>query len=303
MIDYFAGKYFVQEGLLKPDKLTEIMTRQEVVRDNFQKLGKDASSFLEENQVMLIKLIQHAIDEKLGDLAFDCGFADEEKFKLVIIKQEILNTAFFDQLIVEGIITPDVVAPLLEKMRNYYALNSPGVSHKLKHDFDIILGTHVDTGERYANEYMGIALKYILRFVGTNIKLDKAKPVRSYFSKRAALQKVVTDPRRYFLGICGEKEILQKFNDGLDKNFSHKRSDTRYSALCSFLDCISNVFQSVIMTEKNVMLVDHSNVYKFATIASLQQIFVMPLTVQDMSVEIIAGFGDKPNFAVLSHNL
>jgi len=303
MIDYFAGKYFVQEGLLKADKLTEIMARQNVINANFNKLEKDASSFLEEKHIMLIKLMQHTIDEKLGDLAFEYAGVDEEKFKFIARKQDMLNTAFFDQLIVEGIMTPDLLAPLLEKMRNYYGLNNPGISHHLKHDFDVILGTHINTGERYANEYMNIALKYILRFVGANIKLGKANPVRSYFAKRAALQKVVTDPRRYFLGICGDKEVLQIFNDGLENSFPQKRQDTRYSALCSFLDCISNVFQCLIITEKNVLLVDNSNVYKFATIASDKQIFVLPLIVQDMSVEIIVGFGDKPNFAVLSHNL
>ncbi|MCL2019048.1 MAG: hypothetical protein FWG70_04740 [Oscillospiraceae bacterium] len=303
MIDYFAGKYFVQEGLLKADKLTEIMTRQEVVHTNFNKLEGEASSFLEEKQVMLIKLIQHTIDEKLGNLAFEYSGADEEKFKFTVRKQEILNTAFFDQLIVEGIITPDMVAPLLEKMRNYYGLNSPNISHHLKHDFDIILGAHINTGEVLANEYMNIALKYILRFVGTNIKLSKAKPERSYFAKRVALQKVVTEPRRYFLGICAEKEVLQNFNDGLENSFPRFRKDTRYCALCAFLDCISNVFQSLIMTEKNVLLVDNATVYKFATIASDKQIFVIPLTVRDMSIELITGFGDKPNFAVLSHNL
>jgi hypothetical protein len=302
MIDYFAGKYFVQEGLLKAEKLMEIMTRQNVVRDNYNAIEKDASSFLEENQVMLIKLMQHTIDEKLGDLAFEYGGVDEEKFKFTVKKQEMLNTAFFDQLIVEGIITPDTLAPLLEKMRNYYGLNSPSISHNLKHDFDVILGAHVDTGEHFANEYMSIALKYILRFVGTNIKLGKANPVRSYFSKRAAIQKVVTDPRRYFIGICAEKEVLQDFNDGLGNSFTRTR-DSRYSALCAFLDCISNVFQCLTMTKKNVLLVDESAVYKYATIASEQKIYVMPLTVRDLNVEIIAGFGDKPNFAVLSHNM
>jgi hypothetical protein len=304
MIDYFAGKYFVQEGLLKAEKLTEIMTRQNVVHDNYNKLEKDASSFLEENQVMLIKLMQHTIDEKLGDLAFEYGGVDEERFKFTVKKQEMLNTAFFDQLIVEGIITPDLLAPLLEKMRNYYGLNSPNISHHLKHDFDVILGAHVNTGERYANEYMSIALKYILRFVGTNIKLGKANPVRSYFAKRAAIQKVVTDPRRYFIGVCGDKKILQSFNDGLGNSFSNSnKKDARYGALCAFLGCISNVFQCLTMTEKNVLLVDDSAVFKFATIASENKIYVMPLTVRDMNVEIIAGFGDKPNFAVVSHNL
>ncbi|MCL1823780.1 MAG: hypothetical protein FWG44_06215 [Oscillospiraceae bacterium] len=303
MIDYFAGKYFVQEGIMKAEKLNEIMTRQNVVRKNFNKLEKDAGSFLEENQIAFIKMLQNSIDEKLGDLASEYGGVNDEKFKFTIMKQQVLNTAFFDQLIVEGILTPDKVAPLLEKMRNYYALNSPEVSRNLKHDFDIIIGTHVNTGETYANEYMNIALKYILRFVGTNIKLDKATPAKSYFARRAAIQKVVTEPRRYFLGICGEKEVMQSFNDGIENIFHRKRNDTRYGELCAFLDCISNVFQVLIMKEKNALLIDNPNVYKFVTIAAEKHVYVMPITVRDMSFEIIAGFGDKPNFAVMSHNL
>ncbi|MCL2694632.1 MAG: hypothetical protein FWE60_05965 [Oscillospiraceae bacterium] len=303
MIDYFAGKYFVQEGLLSADKLNEIMTRQNVVHANFKKIEEDASSFLEENQVMLIKLLQNTIDEKLGDLAFEYGGTDGEEFKFAVRKQQVLNTAFFDQMIVEGIITPDMFTGLLERFRNYYSLNSPGISHKLKHDFDVILGANVNTVERYANEFMNIALKYILRFVGTNIKFEKAKPCKSYFARRIALQKVVTDPRRYFLGICGDKEIMQNLNDGIENIFAHKRRDTRYSALCAFLDCISHVFQCLIMTEKNVLLVDSPNVYKFVTITADKQIYAMPVTVRDMPFEIIAGYGDKPNFAVMSHNI
>ncbi|MCL2077874.1 MAG: hypothetical protein FWH08_05640 [Oscillospiraceae bacterium] len=304
MIDYFAGKYFVQEGLMSTEKLKEIMTRQNVINANFVKIADDASSFLGENQMALIKLLQHAIDEKLGDLAFEYGGVDEEQFKFTVRKQEILNTAFFDQLIVEGIITPDMVAHLLEKMRNYYALNSPGVSRRLKHDFDIILGTHINTGENFTNEYMNIALKYILRFVGANIKFGMAKPVRSYFAQRVAIQKVVTDTRRYFLGICGEKSTLHNMNDGMENLFPHThRKDTRYSALCAFLDCISNVFQCLIMTEKNVLLVDSPIVYKFVTIAADKQIFVLPITVRDIPFELVVGYGDKPNFAVMSHNI
>jgi len=304
MIDYFAGKYFVQEGLMSKDKLTEIMMRQEVVHANYNKIEKDASSFLEENQVMLIKLLQNTIDEKLGDLAFEYGGVDEERFKFTVRKQQLLNTAFFDQLVVEGILTPDGLSPLLENMREYYGLNHPNISRNLKHDFDIILGANVNTGERYTDEYLSIALKYILRFVGTNIKFEKVKPVRSYFAKRAAIQKVVTDPRRYFLGICAEKEVLQRFNDGLDNSFPYQsKNDSRYSALYAFLDCISQVFQCLVTPERNVLLVDNANVYKFVTIASEKQVFVMPLNVRDMQIELITGFGDKPNFAVMSHNL
>jgi hypothetical protein len=57
------------------------------------------------------------------------------------------------------------------------------------------------------------------------------------------------------------------------------------------------------MTEKNVLLVDSPNVYKFVTITADKQIYAMPVTVRDMPFEIIAGYGDKPNFAVMSHNI
>ena len=308
MIDYFAGKYFVQENLMSAEKLNEIMTRQGVVHKNFQKLGKEPGSFLEENHIALIKLLQHTIDEKLGDLAFEYGGIDEERFKSTVRKQEILNTAFFDQLIVEGIITPDNVAPLLEKLRNYYSLNTPGISRNLKHDFDIILGARISTGESCVNEYMNIAVKCILRFIGTNIKFGVTAPVpdNTYFAKRAAIQKVVTDPRRYFIGICGEKDILQNINDCLVGNFPHTSNmpgNSRYCALFAFLDCISHIFQCLITPTKNVLLIDSANMFKFVTITAENNIFVLPLTVMDMPFEIITGFGDKPNFAVMSHNL
>ena len=289
------------------EKLNEIMTRQEVVHENFRNLDKEQGSFLDDKHVALIKLLQNTINEKLGDLAFEYGGVEEERFKSTVRKQDILNTAFFDQLIVEGIITPDKVAPLLEKMRGYYALNLPGISHNLKHDFDIILGKLINTGESFSAEYMTIAVKYILRFIGTNIKFHACKTcARSYFAKRAAIQKVVTDPRRYFLGICGEKEILQNINDCLVRNFPVSLStmnNSRYYALFAFLDCISQVFQCHIQPEKNVLLVDNANMFKYVTIAADNTIYALPLSVMDMEFEVIIGFGDKPNFAVVSHNL
>lgn len=303
MIDYFAGKYFAQEGIINAKTLDEIMTRQGVVHKNFKKLGENPSSFLDEKQITFIKLLQHNIDEKLSDLAFEYGGIDEERLKSTVKKQEILNTAFFDQLIIEGIITPEKIIPLLEKMQSYYSLGKPGISRNLKHDFDIILGGLINTGESFNNIYINIAVKYILRFIGANIKFGKTDKSGSYIARRAAIQKVVTDPRRYFLGLCGEKEVLQSLNDCLALSFPHSPNSTRYCALFAFLDCISNIFQCLIMNEKNVLLVDDPDMYKYVTVTSGQDIYTLQLTVMDMPFEIITGHGDKPNFAVISHNL
>lgn len=282
----------------------EIIERQRVVNANFNRLESEAHNLLENNQVALIQLLQNTIDEKLSDLAaeYDMYNADEQ-MKSLVKKREALNTVFFNQLIVEGILTPDKLTPLLEKMRNYYALNTPGISRNLKETFEIILGSFIQAGDYYAGEFAMILLKYMLRFVSPNLVPQKSFHAKEFFSERIALEKVVTNKHRYFIAICGEKPTMQKFNDNITNCFKTSRNDTRYASMCAFLSCVANIFQCVIAKEKEVIQVDMANVYKFSTVNVYEECVVLPLTIDNMPLNILIGYGDKPNCATITHNI
>lgn len=303
MFEYFVGRYLVNEGLMTRSKHDEIFARLKVVHTNLQKLKPEEQNLLENNQIALIQLLQNSINEKIGDLAFEYEGVKNEQLKTIMRNQQTISAIFFNQLIAENIIANDKLSAELEKFRTYYSLNSPGVSRNLKEDFDAILSKFVLCNDYFAKEYALIALKYILRFVGTRICFDDSYGTFSYSSERIALQKIVTNGKRYFLGISGSKPILQRFNDNIANSFAPIDKNARYGSLFSFLNCISNILQCLIARENEVQLVDAAGIYKYTTIFATENCFVLPLIIEDMKLDIVVGYGTRPNFATISHNI
>jgi hypothetical protein len=287
--------------MLTREKLNELLAWLRVAETDSTKLSGD--HIIKDNQIAVINLLQNAIDEKIGDLAKEfSAFTNEQTYSMTK-KQRILNTAFFNQLVLNGIILLDDLTPELEKIRVYYGLNQPGVSRNMKEDFDAILGSFVNTGDYYAGEFVKIALQYILRYVGTRIRFGRAKSVFSFSRERIAVQKLVAGERRYFIGIGGRKTVIQSFNDGIQTSFDSGKSDTRYSALLPFLNCITNIFQCLIMQEHEVKFIDRATVYKYSTIFANDACFVLPLYLDDIQFDIVIGYGVRPNFATIAHNI
>lgn len=301
MIEYFAGRYLISAGIITRHKLDELLAWLRVAATDSTKISQD--TLMRDNQVNLIRMLQNTIDEKLGDLASDYSSLTSEQTYSMTKKQHVLNMAFFNQLLVSGALTVDNLSQELEKFRNYYALNLPGISRNLKDDFDSILSSFIHAGDYYANEYAKIALKYIMRFVGTRVSFGEASGVFSFSAERIAIQKVVTADKRYFLGIAGDKKFIQSFNDGIQSSFNSHATDSRYTALIPFLNCITNIFQCLIALEKEVIFQDKVNVYKYSTIFVNDHCDVLTMSVEDMKLSLVIGYGERPNFATISHNI
>jgi hypothetical protein len=302
MIEYFTGRYLIGAGLMKKEQYNELIAWLRVAASDSTKLGGD--NRLRDNQIAVINLLQNTIDEKLGDLVTEySGLAQEPMFGMTK-KQHVLNTAFFNQLIISGIVTADSLPGVLEKFRGYYGLNLPGISRNLKEDFDSILSTFIHAEDYYANEYAKIALKYILRFVGTRLSFGDSKRVFSFSAERFAVQKVVTTDNRYFLAIGGDKQMMQSFNDGIQSSFNDYTSKSRYSALMPFMNCITNIFQCLMAKERTILYTDSVSIYKYSTIFANDYCSVLSLDVEDiMKLSLVIGCGKRPNFATIAHNI
>ena len=307
MIDYFVGRYLLNTNIITKDRLHEVMAWLKIEHNSVS--VSEMTALLAENQIAFIALLQNTIDEKLGELASEYGGPaardiEKEQNFVAIRRQHELNTAFFGKLIAEGVVAREALTPTLEKMRKYYALNVPGVSKTFRDEFDSILGMFLTTENYYANQYAIVALNYILRFVGTKVVFDNATEVFSYSAERMMIQKVITKDERYFLGFAGDKTAMQEFNDDRDDgNFASADSNFRYGALLSFINCITNVFQCLIGSEREVILVDSANMYKFSTIFANEHCHVIPLVLKDTKLNLVIGYGTKPNFATISHNV
>ncbi|MDR0196789.1 MAG: hypothetical protein LBI36_01020, partial [Oscillospiraceae bacterium] len=213
------------------------------------------------------------------------------------------NFLFFKWLAKEKIVEANDLTARLRAFETYYSLGTDGVSRGFCDDVEMVFSSFADSRDYFANQYMTILLKHILRFVSEKISFSPGTGVFSHSAERMAVQKVVTSDKRYFIGICGEKPVLQRLNDSLAGSFASGGYDGRYDSLRTFLNCVSCIFQSVTEKEKDIYFTDSPYVYKFSTVSANESCFLLPVTAGDIRLDLIVGFGVKPNFAVISHNI
>ena len=302
MFEYFAGKYFVQSGVLNQNQANSVIKRLMMIEPQAAAWKID-KGLLKENQVALIQMLQNTISQKLGDLASEYeGFTDAQ-LNSMVSKQTEISSVFIGLLIKGGWIDESNLTTELDKFRNYYELNRPGISRNLKEDFDSILRDFFNSGDYFANEFATITLKFLLRFIGPSIRFNKSSHVKEYTAQRMIVQKAVTSKERYFIAIAADKISLQNFNDGIESSFASVFPKTRYSSLCSLINCVTNIFQCMIANEKEVLLVDEPCVYKYSTINVNENCYLMSLQIEDTKLGLLVGYGTTPNFSTITHNI
>ncbi|MCL2633885.1 MAG: hypothetical protein FWD34_05150 [Oscillospiraceae bacterium] len=217
------------------------------------------------------------------------------------------NLMFFKGLTHENILSLDLLMNELELFDKHYSLDKDNCSKAFVDDIEAVFAWFINSKDYFANQYMIILLKYLLRFVSADINFSQSTNIFSYSAERMAIQKVVTGDTRYFIGICGEKAVLQELNDSLKNSFAPGEQNyighNRYDSLLTLINCVSCIFQSLIEKEKEINMVDNPVVYKYSTVSANENCSLLPVTVGEVHLDLLVGFGYRPNFANISHNI
>jgi len=300
MFEYLFGRYLMNSKRLTKEKLSGLIERSklEIVigRHGFD---PNSDAYGEISRLGVI------VNRKLSELIASCNPSDRKDDEFTEAgKNYVPNFLFFKGLTRENVISPDDITGELKQFEKHYALDKDGVSKAFETDAEAVLAMFVNSGDYFANQYMTIMLKHILRFVGSNLKFSNSAGVFSYSAERFAAQKVVTAGARYFIGIGAGKSELQRLNDLLADDFASAGQHWHYDNLLSFFNSVSCMFQSLIEKEREIIFVDSPMVYKYSTVSADGQCFMLPLTFGETTrFDLLVGFGEKPNFAKISHNI
>lgn len=216
MFNKYFGNYILTKKVLNNDQIRGVLAKQLSARA--AKLGVLAieSGYLTAFQVNRVHKLQVLHDKKFGEIAISEGYLQENQLTELLTKQKTSHVLLGQILVDEGLLTYEKYETLLADYKKDSGFTDQEIEILKSNNTDDIVSLFVRDDKNNSSmielytEYVELFVRNIIRFIDTDIILDKAYNVPSYQSRRIATQEIIGD-YRIETGIAAEEEVLIRF--------------------------------------------------------------------------------------------
>lgn len=285
MFSQFFGNYLLNKGKITKAQFTSCM---EYMRANRVKLGLIAESegLLSRDQADELNHLQLQSDKRFGDLAIEKGYLTNVDISHLLQLQGNPYLIFVQALEENKIMNRDEVNKLVAEFQKEESFTNTTLEAIKFGDFDRLLPAFVTTkNEGYLN-LMALALRNIVRFVSSYIRIGKAENVTDYSAKYIAYQKT-TGAYEGFLGFASDDNSILTVADGYAGEYFEKPDEDALDSVCEFTNCI-NGLHATELSYQEVIIDMLPPEYMFdGTIKTSEEFFVLPLYITGKRVDMI----------------
>lgn len=285
MFSQFFGNYLLNKGKLTKDQFTSCM---EYMRANRVKLGLIAESegLLTREQANELNQLQMKSDKRFGDLAVEKGYLTDSDISHLLQQQGNPYLIFVQALEDNKIMNRDEVSGLISDFQKSSGLTLTALESIKNGDFDRLLPAFVDTDKEEYLPFMALALRNIVRFVSSYIRIDKVKRVKSYSAKYIGYQKT-TGAYEGFLGFASDDDAILTIANGYAGEFFEKPDEDAMDSICEFVNCI-NGLHATELSYKEIAIDMLPPEFMFdGTIDDASGFYVLPLYINGRNIDLI----------------
>lgn len=240
MFSQFFGNYLLNEGIITKAQFTSCM---EYMRANRVKLGLIAESegLLTRKQADELNRLQMQTDKRFGDLAVEKGYLKEEDITHLLQLQGSPYLIFVQALEENQILNRDYTTALVSGFQEENGLTNTAVEAIKNGDFDRLLPSFVTTDKEEYLDLISLALRNIVRFVSSYIRIEPSKRVTDYSAKYIAYQKT-TGAYEGFLGFASDDSSILTIADGYAGEYFEEPDEDALDSVCEFTNCINGLY-------------------------------------------------------------
>lgn len=285
MFSQFFGDYLVKNNIITASQFNEVMEHQKTTR---VKLGLIAVSkkLLTINQSNEINLLQSQMDKRFGDIAIEKGYLNNEQLTLLLSLQGNEYLQFVQTLIDKNILTlEDIDNYLLDfkKLNHFTSIELEAIKSS---DVDSIIPIFLHIKEPFYNEHMGLSIRNIIRFIDTQVRLEKIYSVKEYTFDHLACQ-TLKGNHNVFVGFAGKGSNLLSIANPFAKENFDKIDEDSFDAVCEFINCINGLFASKLSHENIDLDMQPPLYYSNQTIKTDNKFYVAPIYINGIEVDLI----------------
>lgn len=291
MFGLYFGHYLVDKNKISQSQLDNLMQLQQKTR---AKLGLIAVSekLLTSKQAEEINEIQKRMDLRFGDIAIEKGYLVQEEVTHLLNLQGNSYLRFVQLFTEQNILTIDEIEALLKDYQNDYQLSDNDIEALKSGDIDRIISIFVDADNQYFGECASLAIRNVVRFISSEVMLNRAYCTKEYSFIGLASQKLIGE-HTIFVGLSGtEKALLQIANPFAKEQFTALDDDS-FDAVCEFINCINGLFASKLSYEDVHIDMAPPSYYTHGSLTSDGEIYIVPMIIGGEQIDIVVIVNDS----------
>lgn len=242
MFSQFFGNYLLDRKKITKDQFTSCM---EYMRANRVKLGLIAESegLLSRSQADELNQLQMKSDKRFGDLAIEKGYLTDADISHLLKLQGNPYLIFVQALEENKVMERDEITALVSEFQKDEALTDTALEAIKYGDFDRLLPAFVQDTSVSCLAFMALALRNIVRFVSSYVRIERSQRIKEYSAKYIAWQKTIGDYDG-FLGFASDDDAILTIADGYAGEYFASPDEDALDSVCEFTNCVNGLHAS-----------------------------------------------------------
>ena len=240
MFSQFFGHYLVENQKITAEQFSSCMN---YIKANRVKLGLIAESegLLTSSQVMELNYLQVQSDERFGDLAVKKGYLTESDVNYLLGLQSNPYLLFVQALDENGCLTHDEIDYNLTAFQKENDFSNSIMKAIRDANIEGMLPAFVHVDDRRYLDLIGLALRNVIRFINTYLRIAPGEFVSGEAPHYAAYQHTIGD-YSCMLGFTGENDDILMMADGYAKEEFGTVDEDALDSIAEFTNCVNGLY-------------------------------------------------------------
>jgi hypothetical protein len=283
MYSQFFGNFLLNNHIINPDQLLEVLSEQTGERLKLGTLAMDAG-YMTADEVDSIVIMQTHEDKMFGELAVEMGYLTPEQVEDLVSRQVPDYLALGEKLVERGLVTNQEFENLLLRYQSENELyNLENTSGQRENVLHIIMNFCQVSREAFPEEsinFLNLFFNNLIRFIGDDFTVLDLKRVSEYKGLHSVMQNIEGASSFSALLDMDEDVALKFASRYAHEDFEEHSDAAEYVAasLEDFLNLHNGLFlvNTAAKTEQDLTLLppetEHDYTYRFDDIA-----FALPI--------------------------
>ena len=251
MFSQFFGNYLLENRKITPEQYEACMN---YIKANRVKLGLIAESegLLTSSQVMELNYLQVQSDERFGDLAVKKGYLTESDVNYLLGLQSNPYLLFVQALDENNCLTHDEIDYNLTAFQKENDYSNSIMKAIRDGNIEGMLPAFVNIQDRRYLDLIGLALRNIIRFINTFLRIAPGEFISGRTHKYAAYQHTIGD-YQCVLGFTGEDDGILMMADGYAKEDFGTVDEDALDSIAEFTNCVNGLYAAELSFQNIAM--------------------------------------------------